>query len=253
VLVIVMENHDFAQVAGQSPYLNRLASRCGLAANSHGVTHPSLPNYLAMTTGDTQGITTDCTSCPTDAPSIFEQVGSDGWRAYQEDMPSVGFTGAASGRYAKKHDPPAYYTSLESDFKTHAVPMGTPESGALQSDLQNDRLPRFAFLTPNLCDDEHDCPVSTGDMWLSGWMAKILESTAYRSGSTAVFVTYDENDDRAGNRIYTVAASTSVSPGSSSDQSFDHYSLLATVEDLLGLGRLGRARHADSMRSAFQM
>jgi phospholipase C len=116
-----------------------------------------------------------------------------------------------------------------------------------------DTLPRFGFVTPDLCDDEHDCSIATGDAWLSRWVPRILSSSAYRAGGTALFITYDENDGRAGNHIYTVAVSRSVPPNSSSQEAFDHYSLLAAVEDLLGLSRLGQATTATSMRPAFHL
>ncbi len=253
VLVIVMENHGYADVAAHSPYLDRLGSDCGLATNFRAVAHPSLPNYLALTSGSTQGVTTDCTSCSSSAPSIFGQVGGDGWKAYEEDLPSPGYTGAASGRYAKKHDPAAYFTAVAPAFATQAVPMGTTTAGALDDDLTHDTLPRFGFLTPDLCNDEHDCPVATGDAWLSAWVPKILASAAYHSGRTALFVTYDEDDTTGGNRIYTVAVAPSVVAGTSSDAAFDHYSLLATMEDMFGLGRLGNAAGATSMRLALRL
>lgn len=253
VLVVVMENHGYTDVAAHSPYLNRLAAQCGLATNFRAVAHPSLPNYIAMTSGGTQGIADDCTACSTSAASIFQQVGADGWKSYEEDLPSAGYTGAASGSYAKKHDPAAYYTSIASAFATRAVPMGTPAAGALADDLAHDTLPRFGFLTPNLCNDEHDCAIATGDAWLSMWVPKILSSPAYTAGGTALFVTYDEDDSTGGNRIYTVVAAPSVVAGTTSDAAFDHYSLLATMEDLLGVGRLGNAASATSMKAAFHL
>ncbi|MFN2606928.1 MAG: alkaline phosphatase family protein [Acidimicrobiales bacterium] len=253
VVIVVLENHDYSQVAGHSPYLNGLAAKCGLATDAHAVSHPSLPNYIALTSGGTQGITTDCTDCPTGADSIFNQVGAAGWKSYEEDLPTVGFTGASSGKYAKKHNPAAYFTTGAAAYRTDSVPMGTPDGGELASDLAGSTLPRFAFLTPNLCDDEHDCPVATGDAWLSRWLPKVFDSPLYRAGSTALFVTYDESDNGAGNHVYTVAAAPSVPPGTTAAARFDHYSLLATMEDALHLPRLANAGAAASMRSALHV
>src|SRR4029077_2495866 len=101
VLVIVLENHSYAQVAGASPYLNQLAHQCALATDYSAVSTPSLPNYLALTSGTTSGITSDCTDCRTSARSIFEQLGGD-WRSYLESMPVAGYRGSFSGDYAKK-------------------------------------------------------------------------------------------------------------------------------------------------------
>jgi len=253
VILIVMENHDYAQVAGHSPYLNGLASRCGLATNYTAVTHPSLPNYMAMTSGGTQGITSDCTKCSTDAASIFSQVGQAGWTAYEQDMPSVGFEGPSSGNYVRRHNPAAYYNKVAGAYRTNAVPMGTPTAGRLQSDLAHGKLARYNFVTPDLVHDEHDGSVASGDAWLAVWVPKILASPAYRAGRTALFVTYDENDHRDGNHVYTVVVSPSTPAHTMAGAAFNHYSLLATQEDMLGVGRLGSAAPAPSMRAAFHL
>ena len=111
----MLENHSYSQIAGSSPYLNRLAHGCALALNYSAVSHPSLPNYLALTSGSTNGITSDCTDCRVSARSIFEQLGA-GWRSYLESMPTRGYTGAFSGLYAKKHNPAAYYPRLAREY-----------------------------------------------------------------------------------------------------------------------------------------
>ncbi len=240
VITIVLENHAFSAIAGSSPYLNKLAGACGLAESYSAITHPSLPNYIALTSGGTAGITGDCTSCSVSSRSIFDQVGSRGWRAYEESMPAAGFTGSQAGTYAKRHNPAAYYTRLAAAYAHDAVPLGTPTSGALISDLRGNRLRRYSFITPDLCNDEHDCPVGVGDTWLARWVPRILASRAYRTGGTALFVTYDEGsqDD---NRVYTVVVSPSTPRGTVSQVAFSHYSLLQTQESLLGLGCLAHA------------
>ena len=254
MITIVLENRSFAQVAGTSPYLNRLAAGCGLADNFSAITHPSLPNYIAMTSGDTHGITEDCTSCSVSADSIFGQVGPRGWRTYQESMPRAGFTGGQAGTYAKKHNPAAYYTKVSAAYAVNAVPLGTPTAGALISDLRTNRLPRYSFITPNLCNDEHDCEVSVGDSWLARWVPRILASRSYRSGSTALFITYDEGEGEGkDNHVYTVVVSAFTRKGTVSHVAFTHYSLLKTQERLLGLRCLGHACDpaTASMRRAF--
>lgn len=252
VISIIMENHPFGEVDGRSPYLNRLAAACGLADNYSGITHPSLPNYIAMTSGDTARITDNCTDCSVSTSSIFGQVGPRGWRAYEESMPATGFTGGHAGTYAKKHNPAAYYTKLAGAYAQNAVPLGTTAAGALTSDLRANRLPRYSFVTPDLCNDEHDCSISVGDAWLARWVPKILASRAYRAGGTALFITYDEGSD-SDNRVYTVVASPSTRKGTVSHVAFTHYSLLKTQERLLGLRCLGHACDAGtaSMRTAF--
>ena len=127
-------------------------------------------------------------------------------------MPATGFTGSQAGNYAKKHNPAAYYTKLAGAYAQNAVPLGTPTAGALISDLRANRLPRYSFITPDLCNDEHDCSISVGDAWLARWVPKILASRAYRAGGTALFITYDEGSD-SDNRVYTVVASPTTRKG----------------------------------------
>jgi hypothetical protein len=158
-----------------------------------------------------------------------------------------------SGTYAVRHNPATYFTGIRTDCSAWDVPMGSTTSGAFESDLANDRLPAFAFLTPNLCNDMHDCSVSTGDAWLKAWLSKILSSPAYSRGRTALVVTFDEDDRTAGNLVSTIVVAPSVPAGTRSGQAFDHYSLLRTTEEMLGLGQIGNAGTASSMRSAFHL
>ena len=246
VVLLVLENHSFQEIEKSSPHLDGLAADCGLAAHYSAVAHPSLPNYLALTSGSTQGISSDCTDCRVQAPSIFGQLQGD-WRSYLESIPAAGFTGAFSGYYAKKHNPAAYYTAVADAYARRAVPLGQ-----LTHDLEQGTLPRFAFVAPDLCSDEHDCPVSTGDAWLSEWVPRILGSATYAAGRTALFVTYDEGNG-TDNRVYTVVVAPSVRHGSTVSAAFDHYSLLRTMEELLGLSCLANACGARSMAAAFHL
>lgn len=239
VVVVVLENHSYGQVAGSSPFLNRLASECALATDYLAVSHPSLPNYLALTSGSTDGIGSDCTGCRTSAPSIFGQLHGD-WRSYLESMPSPGYRGAFAGQYAKKHNPASYYTRIAPEYGRDAVPLGTPTTGRLARDLARSTLARFSLIVPNLCDDEHDCPIAEGDRWLRTWMPLILASPSYRSGRTVVLVTYDEGTG-ADNRVYTVAVAPSIRPGTIVRTPLDHYALLRTAEQLLELPCLAHA------------
>jgi len=261
VIWIWMENKPYGGVIGSSaaPYENQLASQCGLATNYHAVTHPSLPNYIAATSGDTQGITDDAApaSHPLGVASIYSQVKTAGktWRDYEESAPG-NCPLTSSGLYAVKHDPAPYYTGIRSDCSVWDVPMGTTASGNFLTDLTNDTLPAFAFVTPNLCSDTHDCPVATGDAWLQGWFGKILASPGYQAGTTVIFLTWDEDDGSASNRIPMIVVSPSTPAGTVSGSAFNHYSLLKTTEQLLGiatfLGHAGDAGTA-SMVSTFNL
>jgi hypothetical protein len=238
VIWIVFENKGYSEIIGSpnAPYINALAQNCGLATNFFAEAHPSLPNYIAMTSGSTQGITDDSgpSSHPLSVASIFSQLGSS-WRSLQESMPSNCYK-SNSGDYAVKHNPAAYYTNI--NCADQDVPLGaTPDLSA-----------RFTFITPNLCNDMHNCSVQTGDAWLSGFMPKVLSSTEYQAGEAAVFITWDEEGD---NHIPTLVIAPYTSPGTRAGANFNHYSMLRTTEELLGLDKLGNAFSAISMRSAF--
>jgi hypothetical protein len=243
VVWIVMENHGYSDVLDphNAPYTAGLAAACGSASSFYAERHPSLPNYIAMTSGDTQGITDDAdpSSHQLAVPSIFSLVGD--WRALEEAMPSSCDL-TSSGTYAVRHNPAAYYTGIRSACASRDVALGaTPDLRA-----------RFTFVTPDLCHDTHDCSVRTGDDWLAGFLPKVFASPQYRAGTTAVFLTWDEDDGGSSNHIATVAITPSVPRGRVATATYSHYSLLRTTEELLGLTPLlGQAAGASSMRAAF--
>jgi phospholipase C len=262
VLWIFMENKSYADVIGSTaaPYENALAKACGLATDFHATTHPSLPNYVAATSGlpvsQLDQFHSDCepsSSCSTDAPSIFAQAAS--WRSYLESMPAP-CAASGSGQYATRHNPPVYYRDLKG-CQANDVPLD-----ALDADLAGDRLPAFSFVAANLCHDTHDCSVQQGDAWLQEFVTKLVASPTYGRGGLAIFLTWDEGvpehvtpcagaGDDPGCHIPLVVVSPSIAPGTQVTDHFDHYSLLRTTEDLLGLKPLGEAANAQSMQAAF--
>ena len=244
VVWIVMENHSYPSVVGSpdAPYLQSLASRCGVATNFSAETHPSLPNYVAMTSGSTQGVSDDDgpSSHPLAVPSIFSQLGS-GWRVLADSMPENCAT-SDDGQYAVKHNPAAYYTNIRAACGRQDVPLGSVP----------DLTARFTFVVPNLCHDMHSCPTRDGDTWLAGFLPKVFNSRTYRAGATAVFITWDEGE--GDNHIATLVASPYTPRGLKVGTAFNHYSLLRTTEDLLGIrSHLGGAAGAPSMRRAFHL
>ncbi|MEA2475855.1 MAG: phosphatidylinositol-3-phosphatase [Actinomycetota bacterium] len=254
VIVIVMENHGFSQVAGHSPYLNGLARRCGIARRYSGVAHPSLPNYMAMTSGRTfsSWSASDCTAapgCSTDARSIFAQVKD--WKAYEEHMTTDCQTSNDDAKhYAVRHNPPPYFTKISKACAKNDVPLRA-SSGGLVDDLANGALPSFAFITPDLRHDEHDASVAVGDKWLHQWVPKILNSATYKAGHTVLFITYDESEGGSSNRVYTVVVAPSVKRHTVSRARFNHYSMLKTWENMLGAKCLSHSCKAHSMAKAF--
>jgi phospholipase C len=264
VIWIWMENHSYNTIIGSSkaPYINSLAAKCGLATNYHNVSHPSLPNYISATSGlgyrAIARFDGDCNpvpGCVTPAASIFGQ--GETWKAYQESMPSNCHKGN-SGHYVVRHNPPPYFTGLRG-CASFDVPYTR-----LAGDLSAGRLPAFSFITPNLIDDMHNSSVPVGDKWLAANLPTILKSPEYTSGSTAVFITWDEgeggtatkcatNRTDVGCHVATIVISPSTRPGTRSAKLFNHYSLLGTAEQLLGLPALGKAASFPTMTSAFNL
>ncbi len=243
VAVILMENEEFADIIGSkdAPYINSLARTYALASSMFATTHPSLPNYLALTGGSTFGIDSDCTDCSVGATGIVDQLERAGlsWKAYMQDLPHPCFTGAGAGDYAKKHDPFAYYTRITGDPArcNRIVPLSQ-----LSADERSGKLPRYIWITPNLCNDMHDCDVATGDRFLSKLVPPLLAALGPRG---ALFITWDEgsSDDgccrlASGGHIVTIAAGGLARRRARLNSPADHYSLLQTIEDVLGLPRL---------------
>jgi acid phosphatase len=238
MVVIVLENHSFETVIGspQAPYLNSFANSWSLAIGYSGVTHPSLPNYLAMIGGSTFGITNDCTDCFVNAPSLPDRLDAAGktWKGYMEGMPSPCFVGS-SGLYAQKHNPFIYFDAIRTEPARCAriVPYGQ-----LATDFASpSTAPNFAFITPNLCNDGHDCPLSTSDAWLKREVPALILSTAFQGSRSLLVITFDEGEGGS-NRVATILAGSGVKQGFQSAVTCDHYSLLRTVESLWGLAPL---------------
>jgi hypothetical protein len=242
VFVIVMENKEHGDVIGSptAPYTTSLARRYASLSHMYGVRHPSLPNYFALTAGTTFGVSTDCTSCQQGGRNIVDQLEAAhvSWKAYMGGMPSACFKGSFSGRYAKKHNPFMYYRSVaDSPSRCRKV---VPE-GRLAGDLRAGRLPAYSFLSPDLCDDTHDCGVDSGDAYLRRMVPSILRALG---PSGFLVLTYDEGttNDHVGGRIPTVIAGTGVKRGARPGATYNHYALLRLIEDSLALPRLGHAR-----------
>jgi phosphatidylinositol-3-phosphatase len=247
VVVLVMENKEQGRVIGShsAPFLNRLARRGGVATRSFGVRHPSLPNYIALISGSTQGITGDCTRCSANGPNLADQLEAAHrtWGAYLEGLPGPCARPPFAGRYAKKHDPFAYDDEIEGSPARcrRRVPLRR-----LRGDILGDRLPDFAFIAPDLCNDTHDCSVRTGD----GFLARVVPGLLSALGPHGfLVVTYDEGEsDRGccggsrGGRIATVLAGADVRSGARMARPIDHYGVLASIEDAFGVPRLGAAR-----------
>jgi phosphatidylinositol-3-phosphatase len=225
VVLVVFENKERDSVlgSGAAPTFDSLAARYAQATSYDAVSHPSLPNYLALVSGSTHGVTSDCTDCMQSGPTLGTQLSASGrpWGAFAEDYPD-------GPGFAKKHVPFLYF------------PGGAAHVRPLQ-DFDPGHLPAFAMVTPNLCHDMHDCPVASGDAWLRHFIRPLL-----RAKDTAIFITFDEgsSDAGGGGHVPLIVAGTAVKAHAVATRPTSHYGLLRTIEDLLGLGRLGQARSA---------
>ncbi|HEX3507872.1 MAG TPA: alkaline phosphatase family protein [Candidatus Dormibacteraeota bacterium] len=233
VFVIVMENHSYGRALTGS-YTAALAKKYSVATDYHDVGNPSLPNYLALTSGSTWGIADDgYHRLP--AGGIGAQLTSAGilWRAYMEGMTNGCF--GSPYPYALKHNPFAYYgggcPSQVVNFSHFAADMGA-------------LVPNFVWVTPGLCHDGHDCSTATADQWLSHTVPLILATDAWKNNGL-LLITWDEGDG-SDNHVLTLAIQPNAVDHTSA-RSYNHYSLLATIEDRLGLARLGKAADSSAM------
>jgi hypothetical protein len=232
IVVIVFENKDPSQVDARSaPTFASLGRRYARITHYTGVSHPSLPNYLALVSGSTHGIHDDCTTCSVSGSTIGDQLTKAGrtWAAYGEGYPS-------SPRFAKKHMPFLYFAH----GADHVVPFTRFKPAA---------LPDFAFVVPDLCSDMHDCSVATGDTWLKHFVSPLLALP-----NTVVFVIFDEGTttEGGGGRVVALALGSAVRPGAVFAPPTNHYGLLRTIEDAWGLPRLGRAATATPIQGIWR-
>jgi hypothetical protein len=256
-VVIVLEDREFGEVVdGPAPTsLDRYARIGALATNFYAITHPSLPNYLAMVGGSTFGVTDSCTECTAPGPNLATQLSEAGvsWRAYMQDMPSPCFSGAQFDGYVKRHNPFMYFPSLveRPDLCGRVVP-----EIQLHSQLARHQLPEFAWITPSLCNNSHDCPFSASDTYLDGLVPTLLDELGPHG---LLILTFDEGISEfgccgyaLGGRIATILIGPDVRENVRIQRSYTTYSLLATLEDRFRVDRLGAAASASPMTAAFR-
>ena len=249
VFVIVMENSDWSSIKGSSaaPYINGTLLQMGAHAEKYmnvpGL-HPSLPNYLWLESGSNQGVTDDDVPANhqlTTTKHLTTLLANAGhaWKAYQEDISGTNCPLDYVQRYAPKHDPMAYFTDVNSGANGPADPTSAtciahirPYS-ELVNDLESNTVPAYSFITPNLCNDMHDCGTAAGDTWLSTEVPKILASKAYREGG-ALFITWDES---AGSQVPIgfIALSPLGKVNYTSQVSYTHSSTLRSLQEIFGV------------------
>jgi hypothetical protein len=258
IIIVVFENKEFGKVVDnpQMPYFNHLAQSYTLLTQYYAVSHPSLPNYLAMISGDTFGVTFDCVKCFQDAVTLPDLIESHGltWKTYQEDMPTPCYPEPEAGQYAIKHNPFAYFKSIRLD-PTRCARSIVPYT-QLSMDLASGALPNYVFITPNLCNDAHDCPINVADSWLQGLMGELQPPLDAEGKPYLIVLTWDEGQGNhsccglpaeAGGRIPTILISPQVKRGYQDATPYTHYSLLKTIAEAWHLPYLGHAADADNL------
>ncbi|GAA5114827.1 alkaline phosphatase family protein [Pseudonocardia adelaidensis] len=235
VVIVVLENEEQGEVMDEAPFLASLAAAGTSLTDMHAETHPSQPNYLALFSGDTQGVSDD--DCPRSfpGPSLGGELLAAGltFAAYSEDLPEAGFTGCRHEGYARKHAPWANFTDVPEQLHQPLTAMPTDFA----------RLPTVSFVIPNLCHDMHDCPVAQGDAWMREHLGDY--ATWARTHNSLLLVTFDESESHGdpNNHIATIAVGQGVTQGPDPEHA-DHYSLLRTLQELYALPPLGHSADA---------
>jgi hypothetical protein len=252
VLIVMEENHSLAEMQASMPYLNGLATQYGYANNYFAITHPSCPNYIAITGGSTFGITDDGdpstnSSKLGNAQSVFDQALAAGKTAktYAESMMS-NCELTNDGNYAVRHNPWTYYSAGQTNAQLYNVPMATN----FTNDVAANNLPNVGMLVPNVINDAHDASLSVADTWLSNTLPSVLSSSDFTSGKLVVIVVADEDDSTQGNKVLTVVMHPSLH-GAVISTTLNHYSLTRYCAELVGVAPLLNGATAASLKTAF--
>jgi phospholipase C len=266
VFVILFENHDWAQITKEdAPYLNSLLSIGAFASQYYTPNlHPSEVNYVHLEAGYHMNLLSDADPTPThssDTPlhlvTLLEHKNLT-WKAYQEDISGTVCPLKRTGNFAPKHLPQIFFTDVTGNNSetypkciSHIRPLSE-----IDGDLSSGKIASYNFITPNLCNDMHDCSVSTGDKWLQSFLPKILESNAYKNNGS-VFITWDEGGgglfgDKSDGPIGMIVLSPLGKKNFITSTKFDHSSTLRTFQEIFGVCPFLRfAQNATSLKEMF--
>jgi phosphatidylinositol-3-phosphatase len=255
VILVVEENHSYSDVIGSSamPYLNSLASQYGLATQYFANGHPSMPNYLMLTTGQMETFDDNFSGTISDDNVVRELVkGGKSWKAYQQSIPSVGYLGGDFAPYVRRHNPFSYLSDIQNDSSQAAniVPFSQ-----FTSDLANNTLPQFSFITPDINNDAHNGTLAAADSWLQSNIVPLLASSTFQS-SGLLIITFDESEDtdidHGGGHVATVIISSKSKMNYQSQTEYQHQSTLRLVLAASGVDRFpGLAGTAPDMTEFF--
>jgi acid phosphatase len=243
IVIVVEENHSAATVVGDksAPFMNSLAANGALMTQSYAETHPSEPNYLALFSGSTFGLTSD--ACPADAgaaPNVASELLAAGhsFAGFSEDLPAVGSAACSAGKYARKHVPWANFTNVPGE---DSLPFSAFNA---RSDYAS--LPTVSFVIPNLDNDMHDGTIAQADTWMASNLSRYANWAV--ANDSLLIVTWDEDDNGPKNQIPTMFYGANVKPGQYSEV-ISHYNVLSTVEQMYGLPKTGLAANAPAISS----
>jgi acid phosphatase len=271
VIVVFLEDANESYVLGNpnAPYINNmLMPNYSTAEDYYGVAHPSLPNYIAMVSGSTFAIDeNDFPTLSLSNKNLVDLLSEKDitWKAYMESMPGGSCNAALSNEdggiygYYTKHDPFVYFKDIMDNLSRCSRIVPLTQFGV---DLASDQLPDFSFITANILDDGHTAPpapqnkttcppsgtaLQCSDSWLNGFLSQVVKNPVF--ANTIIFVTWDESakvgnntaDTNPNNRVLLIAVSPHSKKGFVDNSTlYSHYSLLATIEEIYGLGNLGK-------------
>lgn len=256
VFLVVEENHSFTEVIGNSsmPYLNGLASKYALAKQYFANAHPSIPNYLMLTTGQMETLNDNFSGTIGDDNVVRELVSAGKtWKTYQESIPSAGYLGGDALPYVRRHNPFSLLSDVQNSTTQAAniVPFTQ-----FATDLANNSLPNFSFIVPDVNNDAHDGTLATADSWLQSNMAPLIASSTFQSGGLLVIL-FDEGElsdfNHGGGQVAAVIVSSNSKPNFQSQTLYQHQSTLRLVLEALGVKKFpGQAATAPEMAEFFK-
>jgi phospholipase C len=255
VILVVEENHSFTDVMGNSamPYFNSLASKYGLSTQYYGDGHPSMPNYLMLTTGQMESFDDNFSGTIGDDNIVRELVkAGKSWKAYEESIPGKGYMGGDAPPYVRRHNPFALLSDVQKDPTQAANIVPFSEFG---SDLANNALPQYAFIAPNVNNDAHNGTLAAADSWLQSNIAPVISSSMFQN-SGLLIITFDESEDsdtsHGGGHVATIIISPKAKSNYKSSTLYQHQSTLRLILVSLGIKNFpGQAGSAPDMTEFF--
>lgn len=243
VVVVIFENTDL-EVTLSQPFFSSLTKKGALLSNYSAITHPSQPNYIALVSGSTHGVTgnDNVTLSAKHIGDRLEETGKQ-WKVYAETYPGNCFLGVASGDYARRHVP---FLSFESIQNNPTRCGNIVESSQFQRDIDSVHLPTYSLFIPNNKSNGHNTGIAFADSWAAKTFGSLVEDIASNPSKDTLFIiTFDEGNpsqptasDR--NQVYTLLIGAGIRKNTVSQKPYNHYSLLKTIENIIEIPSLGQ-------------